>query len=1093
VASNPPRVEIILPTGGAYQTQKQNENWQNLLAQLTTQYPALEGSPIEVERGKDTELVLVVKQRIDAAAWTKLLPAFKTKFEKLKDVDLSIVPVGNPDALIAKAKDAGVIEADAKAFIDEQFKPTKEADITAFVKENYKSTGKKDVTTDDVERIKKLIEQVGSLEFRILANKVDDAEGVKAASDLLREMFKDPLQKAKLDTDYAEKGLPPPTPLGEFPVKSGRDERVSRYAWVELSKKERQTLGLNNAGETGTGLWSSVAAARLTGEPFEMPNGGTLIYSRPCVNKRTMDEAERSKKKFEYFHLTRLVDSVKVGGAVSITANADNDNELRPVVAFRFNSTGATQFERVTRNNTPSNNVTRHLAIILDGQLVSAPTINSVISDRGQITMGDRGPETKKRVDQLVAILRAGALPAALKPKPVSENTIGPTLGQDTIVKGTASIGLAFVAVLAFMVWYYRFAGLVACVALLANLLLTIAFMVLVSATFTLPGLAGLVLMLGMAVDANVLIYERLREERDRGASISAAIRNGYERAFPTIIDTHLSSIFTAVVLYAVGNDQLKGFGVSLTAGLVISLFTSLYMTRLMFDIWQAKGWLTQMYMKRFFSRPSIDFMSVRYYWFTGTAILTIAGLALFVYRGSSGLNVDFVGGTVYGGKLQVGKELDISALRDKLSKENQDARLAVKSIQQTDEKGRSFTVEFVDGQKTSVVLANEVPGTTNAEREEAAKQRLGHLPDTSVEQIFLGSESNVGGKSRYFTVRTTEKEREIVEIAIDRLFTDKDGPLLEKAKFVTKADGKDFVLEFKNPSQATEPAYVSRTYIKTLLDREFARVQGATQVAFELKGVGAARPGTDDEFTAMRLTPLNNTTPEQVAQVFANAATAPAKWERLENFDGALASETRSRAAMAILASWVALLLYLWFRFGNWTFGTAAVVCLFHDLFFTLGLIAACHYVVAYAPAVANFLLISDFKIDLTTIAALLTLVGYSVNDKIVVFDRIREVRGKSPHLTPQMINDSINQTLSRTILAAATVGIVVLVLYIFGGDGLRLFSFVMVCGVIIGTYSSIYIASPLLLMFGEGAPPVSKSKSTATAPKPAKAETPS
>ena len=144
------------------------------------------------------------------------------------------------------------------------------------------------------------------------------------------------------------------------------------------------------------------------------------------------------------------------------------------------------------------------------------------------------------------------------------------------------------------MLIYYRFAGMVACVALLANLLLTVAFMVLVKATFTLPGLAGLVLMLGMAVDANVLIYERLREERERGASLALAIRNGYDRAFPTIIDTHLTSIFTAIVLYVVGNDQLKGFGISLTVGLIISLFTSLYMTRLMFDIWLAQGLAAQ-------------------------------------------------------------------------------------------------------------------------------------------------------------------------------------------------------------------------------------------------------------------------------------------------------------------------------------------------------------------------------------------------------------------------------------------------------------------------------------------------------------------
>jgi SecD/SecF fusion protein len=163
-----------------------------------------------------------------------------------------------------------------------------------------------------------------------------------------------------------------------------------------------------------------------------------------------------------------------------------------------------------------------------------------------------------------------------------------------------------------------------------------------------------------------------------------------------------------------------------------------------------------------------------------------------------------------------------------------------------------------------------------------------------------------------------------------------------------------------------------------------------------------------------------------------------------------------------------LAILLYLWFRFGNWTFGAAAVICLIHDLCFTLGAIAVCHYL-HLVPGL-DFLGIQDFKIDLAAVAALLTLVGYSVSDTIVVFDRIREVRGKNPKLTAQMINDSVNQTLSRTILTAATVFLVSIVLYAFGGEGVHLFAFVMVMGVLVGTYSSVFVAAPLLLIFGEG-----------------------
>jgi SecD/SecF fusion protein len=192
---------------------------------------------------------------------------------------------------------------------------------------------------------------------------------------------------------------------------------------------------------------------------------------------------------------------------------------------------------------------------------------------------------------------------------------------------------------------------------------------------------------------------------------------------------------------------------------------------------------------------------------------------------------------------------------------------------------------------------------------------------------------------------------------------------------------------------------------------------------------------------------------------------------ERLETFDGTLAAETQSRAFYAILTSWVAILLYLWFRFGSWTFGTAAILCLVHDLSFTLGAIAVSHYL--HDTPVGKVLGLKDFKIDLPAVAALLTLVGYSVNEIIVNFARIREVLGKNPLLTADTINASVNQTLSRTILTSTTVFLVSLVLYAFGGEGIHLFAFVMMMGVLISTYSSIYVASPLLLILGEGRHP--------------------
>jgi SecD/SecF fusion protein len=732
-------------------------------------------------------------------------------------------------------------------------------------------------------------------------------------------------------------------------------------------------------------------------------------------------------------------------------------------VSFKFNTRGGDLFYDVTNQNRPDkrggqDQFYRHLAIILDNEVMSAPRLITAIQTDGQIT----GNFTSKEVNQLVSILRAGALPATLKPLPVSENTIGPTLGEDTIRSGTFSVGVAFAVVLAFMIVYYRFAGFVACVALLANLLLTVGFMVLVNATFTLPGLAGLVLMLGMAVDANVLIYERLREERDRGASLALAIRNGYDRAFPTIIDTHLTSIFTAIVLYVVGNDQLKGFGISLTVGLIISLFTSLYMTRLLFDIWLAKGWLHKLSMFRLLSRTNIDFMSIRYAMFALTVFVSLAGITLFLVRGKAGLNIDFVGGTAYTGQLN--EAMTITDLRNLLKEDRQGVVLSVRDVKQTDSEGHSFLVTYQQGDKGQVSLAT-------AATPEQVKERAQTLPDSSVEQIFRPNEPSEGNRSRYFTVRTSEKEADLVMVTLSRLLRQDDTSLLKQTTLDYDTKGKEPTLTFSD--------FASPGRVQDLLVRTFHAMGIDEPQPVDVRGVGENQQGS---YKQMRLV-LTQTAAAKMDPAKLNQALAELKREfgnrpqplRLENFDSQLALETQTRALYAILASWGAILLYLWFRFGSWTFGLAAVLCLVHDLFFTLGVIAFSHYIHHWFPSVAHVLLLQDFKIDLPAVAALLTLVGYSVSDTIVVFDRIREVRGKNPELTPQMINDSVNQTLSRTLLTAFSVWLVVTVLYIFGGEGVHLFAFVMVAGVLVGTYSSIYIASPLLLIFGEGRKPSS------------------
>ena len=274
----------------------------------------------------------------------------------------------------------------------------------------------------------------------------------------------------------------------------------------------------------------------------------------------------------------------------------------------------------------------------------------------------------------------------------------------------------------------------------------------------------------------------------------------------------------------------------------------------------------------------------------------------------------------------------------------------------------------------------------------------------------------------------------------------------------------KTFELTFANKQP---PAEEVTKFVNQWFDRH---IPGGNKENFEVKGTKTGnRPGSFESVAVQFKLPLDkqNQGPDLV-KYLVEQFSLPVS-DRLENFDSQLASETQGKAITAILLSWLAIVGYLWFRFGNWTFGVAAVLCLAHDLMFTVGLIAGCHYIVSLF---GNVLLLEDFKLDLPAVAALLTLVGYSVNDTIVVFDRIRETRGKHPELTPAMINDSVNGTLSRTILTSLVTWLVVVVLYIFGGEGVKLFAFVMVVGVIIGTYSSIFVASPLLLILGEGQP---------------------
>jgi SecD/SecF fusion protein len=975
------RVEIILPTGGLHQAQLEQRNWDNILAAAWDMFPGKGGSE-------------------------------------------------NPYAGVELHNRSGLVTA-----IIKENPKVDTAEIDKWVDSKTRKGGKerRALTGDEVENIKALIAKQGRLEFRILANTRDDRAATTAATETLKKTSKEELNRLEIKAD------PPPPPKrddgGESFAVELPNEPDHTYTWCEIGKSQLYSLKLNSEALAANPLIKEqVDRCLKTNEPFA--SGFNQIFVRKITTKTRLDAKDvELGKEYEFFVLCRNpLRGQEITGDDLLRAGEGRDRQGRLSIDFTFNPSGGERFWDVTSRNKPSggeDGFHRQLAILFDGQVVSSPNLIQAIRTSGQIT----GEFTQQEVTDMVRILRAGALPATLKKDPVSENTMGSTLGADTIKWGTISVVGAFLAVMAFMVFYYRFAGFVACLALFANLLLTVAFMVVVQAAFTLPGLAGLVLMLGMAVDANVLIYERLREERDRGANLALALRNGYDRAFPTILDTHLSSIFTAIVLYVVGNDQLKGFGISLTVGLIISLFTSLYMTRTLFEIWLYKGWLKELSffngLVRLIHARYWDFMSIRQYMFALTVALTVMGAALFIYRAdfnpakgeSTVLNIDFTGGIA--ATLELNEPMSLEDLRHKLD----------------------------DPQNP--------------------------LPSMSLEQIFVSTDQGgKSGESSFFTVRTSyrsenpaEDQKYVLSYIRERL----TGKLKQHKlhEFNLKHDSSNKMVtsaQMTFTNEKGEQDFVSPALVQRLVADAYKDLKvSASSLSIQRPDDKSKRQGRVDRYSELTLL---FTEPQKVDTVTAGLKQVQKDLdypqpERLERFDKQLAGSTRERALYAIIASWIAILLYLWFRFGSWTFGAAAVMCLVHDLFFTLGVIAGCHYIHA---AFGSVLGIQDFKIDLATVAALLTLVGYSVNDTIVVFDRIREVRGKNPALTWQMINDSVNQTLTRTILASATVLVVVLVLYAIGGEGVKLFAFVMIVGVIVGTYSSIYIASPLVLIFGEG-----------------------
>ncbi len=712
-------------------------------------------------------------------------------------------------------------------------------------------------------------------------------------------------------------------------------------------------------------------------------------------------------------------------------------------VSFTFNPRGGFLFQNLTGRYQPKRDGNKYrLAAILDGRIHSAPSINDVIAESGVIS----GDFSKAEVDELVSVLNAGALEVPLIKEPVSEYTISPLLGVDVQEKGVMALTIAAVFVLAFMVVYYWAGGIIADLCLLVNVALVLGAMALISATFTLPGLAGLVLTIGMAVDANVLIFERMREELHRGSSLRMAIQNGFGKAFSTIMDANITTLISAIILYSIGTDQVKGFAVTLFIGILMSMFSALYVGRLIFDVLESKRLLSPHTMlgKSLVRQTSIDFLSFQRIATLASLVVIATGMATLISRGNDNLDIDFTGGSMVTFQFQDNPGID-------------EARATLQ-----EEFGADMSLE-----RLIVPIAGETAGDQIFFRLRTKNQNIEEV-QRMVNHAFENSEHDLVKISMTFgdikSLENSEAQEETDLALTTQPFAGGYEVELSFSGELTTAGMGDRFLRKYAPLINTSPEELAQTV-------NLFEITGTAGSGMEQAESSVRR------FNKMRLKVNREVGSERLGQVLAGIqeemATSPVLNE-VNTFSSAVAGETQRTALLAILASLLAIIAYIWFRFEQIAFGLAAVAALVHDVTIVLGLVALAS-LLSTTP-LGPPLLLTDFKINLPMIAAFLTIIGYSLNDTIVVFDRIREVRGKNPAITKEIINTSLNQTLSRTILTSFTTLMVVLILYAIGGEGLHGFAFCLVAGIIVGTYSTIFIANPVLLYFANRKAPATR-----------------
>ncbi len=680
-------------------------------------------------------------------------------------------------------------------------------------------------------------------------------------------------------------------------IRQGADEIVVQLPGVKDPERALSLIGQTAQlefklldEESGADPWQLISQAQSSGkwQPGEsrkklnlalqnvLPQG-TEIYFERNINPQTGAETKTPLLiKSQVMMTGEMVKNaqVRVGG---------NFNE--PYVGLDLTGRGGKIFGQVTEKN-----VGKRFAIILDEVVRSAPVIREkILGGSAQIS----GNFTYEEATDLAIVLRVGALPA---PVEIIQNlTVGASLGKDSIDKGLMSGLLGTVLVLVFMMVYYRLSGVIANLGLVLNIFLLFAGLAALGATLTLPGIAGIILSIGMAVDANVLIFERMREEFAIGKSVKSGVEGGYDKAFWTIIDSQVTTLITALALFLFGTGPIKGFAVTLSLGITFNLVSTLFGTRLVYDILHSKRLLKPIKFFQFIKTPKFDYMAMKKITFSISGVLVLLGLIAFVQiaRGNANLGVDFTGGTLV--QYHADQPFSLQEVRKVLGENG----LADVNLQQVENENR-LIVRLKKSEETVSNLGEQIAGIFNE-----------NLPE------------------------------------------------------------KGFLMESQ------------------------------------------------------------------------------------EAIGSSISEVLRNKALQAIAISLCGVILYLAMRF-DLSFGVAAAIATFHDVLVVLGVC---------------WLL--NIEITLLIVTALLTLAGYSLNDSVVVFDRIRENMKKSEQsgskgsTLPNTINLSINEVISRTIVTTLTTALVLVALFFMGGTVIHDFSFALLVGLLVGTYSSVFVASPLLSLW--------------------------